>query len=138
MAGARASAKRLVNLWPGLEFPKPSLTLRREAFGSSFCVVRPRSFDALPDRLNALVLQVEADGDGHALAQALIGRIDDDPQAIDEVRSELARLDGLGCELCGRRDESNLCSEKARPGSVSVLTFAARCGRTSPRSRSLT
>ena len=53
-------------------------------------------------------LCIEADGDRHPLPQAAVGVVDDDPQPVDQVGAQLARLDRLGREFGGRRDEPDV------------------------------
>ena len=82
---------------------------------------------------------------GMPCRSAAVGVVDDDPQAVDEVGPQLGRLDRLGRELGGRRDEA----DPAAVGlvrRVSVVTsttmpgwmrpeIAARRRRCAPRRR---
>src|SRR5690606_19997496 len=54
--------------------------------------------------------QRNADGDGHALAQVLVGVGHDDAQAVHEIRAQVGRLDRARRELGARRNEADLAA----------------------------
>src|SRR6266545_4113383 len=98
--------------------PAPSGPTRPVISPGTISAVTPSSAVLAPKRLTtpssttaeadtALRLERDADRHGHALAQPVVGIAHEDTQPVDELGAQLRRLDGLGRELRGRRDEAD-------------------------------